>query len=75
MDLQTGQRWNLRPNRGKLPWWLLDKSRRVPGTKISDYFEPLKLAFAKTGLQQFQARSILHLCFIAAYGIRYRFPP
>ena len=47
VDLGTGERWTLRPSPGKLPWWLLDKSRRVPGTRAGDYLEPLKLAFAK----------------------------
>ena len=47
IDLATDQRWDLRPSRGKFPWWLFDKKRRVPGTKIVDYFEPLKLAFAR----------------------------
>jgi squalene-associated FAD-dependent desaturase len=36
----------LRPNAGRLPWWLLDRNRRVPDTKTLDYLEPLKLAFA-----------------------------
>lgn len=37
MDLATGERWTLRPNAGPLPWWILVPSRRVPGTKTSDY--------------------------------------
>ena len=29
-DLKTGARWRLRPNAGRLPWWVLSPSRRVP---------------------------------------------
>ncbi len=63
IDLATGRRWDLRPSRGKLPWWLLDKNRRVPETRIRDYFEPIKLAFAKpdaTVAQVLNPRSILY---------------
>ena len=31
-DATTGRRWQLRPNRGRLPWWILQRSRRVPQT-------------------------------------------
>ena len=30
-DLATGEGWALRPNDGRLPWWLFAPSRRVPG--------------------------------------------
>jgi squalene-associated FAD-dependent desaturase len=36
-DLKTGQRWRLRPNDGRLPWWVLLPSRRVPGSRAADY--------------------------------------
>jgi squalene-associated FAD-dependent desaturase len=36
-DLGTGARWTIRPNRGRLPWWILAKDRRVPGTTPADY--------------------------------------
>ncbi len=36
-DLETGESWTLRPSPGRLPWWLLSASRRVPGTTASDY--------------------------------------
>ncbi len=47
IDLTTGERWELTPSRGKLPLWLFDARRRVPGTKARDYFEPLRLARAR----------------------------
>ena len=40
-DLKTGERWTLRPNAGRLPWWILDSRRRVPGTRAPDYLAPL----------------------------------
>jgi squalene-associated FAD-dependent desaturase len=37
IDLGGGERWALRPNRGRLPWWVLVPGRRVPGTRARDY--------------------------------------
>ncbi len=36
-DLGTGERWTLRPNAGRLPWWIFARDRRVPGTTPGDY--------------------------------------
>jgi squalene-associated FAD-dependent desaturase len=41
IDLATGERWTLRPNKGRVPWWILDSSRRVPGTRAADYLAPI----------------------------------
>ena len=46
VDLQTGDRWTLRPGRGPVPWWLLDPRRRVPGTGLGAYVAGLRLARA-----------------------------
>jgi squalene-associated FAD-dependent desaturase len=46
MDLRDGQRWTLRPNVGRLPWWVLAESRRVPGTRARDYLAVSRLARA-----------------------------
>ena len=43
MDLGTGRRWTVRPTRGRLPWWILDPGRRVPGTGAGDYLRLLRL--------------------------------
>jgi squalene-associated FAD-dependent desaturase len=43
VDLQLGDRWTLRPDDGPVPWWILDASRRVPGTRLSDYLALLAL--------------------------------
>ncbi|MGA3003106.1 MAG: hydroxysqualene dehydroxylase HpnE [Acetobacteraceae bacterium] len=37
MDLKTGRKWTLRPNRGRIPWWVLFADRRVPRTTASEY--------------------------------------
>ena len=36
-DLGAGERWTLRPNAGRLPWWIFARDRRVPGTTPGDY--------------------------------------
>jgi squalene-associated FAD-dependent desaturase len=41
LDLITGERWVLRPNLGQIPWWILNKDRRVPDTRASDYVRSL----------------------------------
>jgi squalene-associated FAD-dependent desaturase len=37
-DLSSGERWTIRINDGLIPWWVLAKDRRVPGTKAADYW-------------------------------------
>lgn len=48
VDLSSGERWTLRPNRGLLPWWVLCQGRRVPGTTARDYLAALRLRDAGT---------------------------
>lgn len=45
-DLSTGARWAVRPNAGRLPWWIFVASRRVPDTTPGDYLAALRLARA-----------------------------
>jgi hydroxysqualene dehydroxylase len=44
LDLTNGQRWVVRPNAGRLPWWILAAGRRVPGTRPLDYLQMARLA-------------------------------
>jgi len=37
VDLATGARWTLRIGDGRIPWWIFDANRRVPGTTARDY--------------------------------------
>jgi squalene-associated FAD-dependent desaturase len=46
VDLKSAARWTLHPNDGPLPWWVADKSRRVPGTSVTDYMSYAKLLWA-----------------------------
>ena len=43
MDLRDGSRWVLRPNLGSIPWWVLSRTRRVPGTRVRDHLALLRL--------------------------------
>jgi squalene-associated FAD-dependent desaturase len=36
-DLRDGARWTMRPSDGRIPWWIFQPSRRVPGTTAVDY--------------------------------------
>ena len=45
-DLKSGERWRLRPNDGRLPWWLFDSTRRVPGAALREYLAPLGALWA-----------------------------
>jgi hydroxysqualene dehydroxylase len=46
MDLASGERWTLRINAGRLPWWILAADRRVPGTTALDYLPFARLLYA-----------------------------
>jgi hydroxysqualene dehydroxylase len=37
LDLANGRRWALRVNEGRMPWWIFDPLRRIPGTRARDY--------------------------------------
>ena len=47
MDVRTGQRWTVRPNAGRIPWWVLAPSRGVPGARLRDYAALLRLRTAR----------------------------
>ena len=49
IDLQTGERWAVRPGKGRVPWWVLRAARRVPGTRARDYLDALRLWRAAPG--------------------------
>ncbi len=46
-DLGSGERWRLRFNEGRFPWWLFDRSRRAPGTAFREYLAPLPMILAR----------------------------
>ncbi|HEY5208891.1 MAG TPA: hydroxysqualene dehydroxylase HpnE [Stellaceae bacterium] len=47
LDVATGERWAFRPNRGRMPWWLFQRSRRVPGVKLGAYLGGVRLMRAR----------------------------
>jgi hydroxysqualene dehydroxylase len=40
-DLKSGERWRLDLSEGRIPWWLFDRKRRVPGAAFGEYLAPL----------------------------------
>ncbi len=49
VELPAGRRWTLRPNSGLLPWWLLAPGRRVPDSRLADYFSAFRFKGAAAG--------------------------
>lgn len=45
-DVRTGERWTVRPNPGRLPWWILSRARRIPATRPGSYLAAFRLATA-----------------------------
>lgn len=43
VDLADDRRWTLVVNDGRVPWWILSRRRRVPGTKARDYLALIRL--------------------------------
>lgn len=48
-DVPTGSTWTLRPNDGVVPWWVLARDRRVPGTRAGDYIAIARLMRREPG--------------------------
>lgn len=42
-DLRDGTRWTLDLGRGRVPWWVLDRTRRVPGMRLGELASLAKL--------------------------------
>ncbi len=49
IDLASRERWTLRFNDGRLPFWIFDPGRRVPGTRARDYLPLARLLWAPPG--------------------------
>jgi squalene-associated FAD-dependent desaturase len=47
LDVANGERWTFRPNPGRVPWWLLQQSRRIPGVPLRQYLGGARLAGAR----------------------------
>jgi hydroxysqualene dehydroxylase len=44
MDLSDGRTWTLRPNLGRIPWWVVLRKRRAPGTHATDHLALRRLS-------------------------------
>jgi len=49
IDLKTRERWTVRANDGPIPWWILLRDRRVPGSRLHEYFALARLLRARPG--------------------------
>ena len=43
IDLDADISWTLKPSAGRIPWWVLLPSTRIPGTSLGDYLALSKL--------------------------------
>ena len=73
IDLQTGERWTVRPGSGPVPWWIFAPKRRVRGTRVRDYLAGLRFARARNGAPSPSAWAGMDRS-IAAFGSRWRLP-
>jgi squalene-associated FAD-dependent desaturase len=48
-DLRDGARWVMRPSDGRIPWWIFQKNRRVPGARAADFAMLAKFMFRHPG--------------------------
>jgi squalene-associated FAD-dependent desaturase len=46
-DLRNGDRWEICINRGRLPSWILNPRKRVPGSGVFNYLASARLAMAR----------------------------
>jgi squalene-associated FAD-dependent desaturase len=49
IDLASRERWTLRLSQGRVPWWIFDSGKRVPGTRARDYLKLARLLFPPAG--------------------------
>ena len=49
VDFASGEHWTLRFNDGRVPFWIFDPARRVPGTRALDYLALARLLWAAPG--------------------------
>lgn len=49
LDLADRTSWTVRINDGPLPWWIAAPSRRVPGSRLSDYLALIGLLRGREG--------------------------
>lgn len=45
VDLTTGERWTVKPGKGRIPFWLFQKGRGVPGATLRDVWDVINVCF------------------------------
>ncbi|MEP3231245.1 MAG: hydroxysqualene dehydroxylase HpnE [Hyphomicrobiales bacterium] len=45
-DHASNERWSVTLDKGLIPWWVLKKSRSIPGVRLSEFASALKFPFA-----------------------------
>ena len=48
VDLASKERWTINLGAGRIPWWVFDPRRRVPGTRLIEYLAMAPLAWASS---------------------------
>lgn len=46
LDLMNELRWTVQPSKGRIPWWVMSRRRRVPNTRLVDYGSGLSVLAA-----------------------------
>jgi squalene-associated FAD-dependent desaturase len=49
VNVSTGERWRISPSAGRVPWWVLNAGKRVPGTGVGDYLPLARFLKAAPG--------------------------
>jgi squalene-associated FAD-dependent desaturase len=44
VDVKRHLRWSVRPNMGRIPWWIFFEDRTVPEARLTDYLGMLRIA-------------------------------
>ncbi len=47
IDFESNERWSVKPGAGLIPWWILSRSRRVPGTSPWAYIRDMRILCAQ----------------------------
>ncbi len=48
-DIRSDLHWTLRLSRGRIPWWVLDRARRVPGMRLRELLGLVRMLRAGEG--------------------------
>ncbi len=48
-DVKKNTAWTIKMSKGRLPFWLFDKNRRIPNTNIGDYLKSMLKLAVSTG--------------------------